>query len=76
MMDRQIGRIQAENEIRQIQTNMLTQQPQSKEQLQRVTEHIGRLTLDIGEKVTIRRNAIVAPEPSASAKFMKLTGGG
>lgn len=76
MMERQIGRIQAENEIRLIQTNMLTQTPQSKEQLQRVTDHVGRLTLEIGEKVTIRRNAIVAPEPAASAKFMKLLGGG
>lgn len=76
MMEKQIARIQAENEIRLIQTNMLTQQPQSKEQLQRVTEHIGRLTLDIGEKVTVRRNAIVAPEPGASAKFSKLMSGG
>ncbi|UIS24585.1 hypothetical protein S21ZY_023 [Pseudomonas phage ZY21] len=76
MMERQISRIQAENEIRLIQTNMLTQTPQSKEQLQRVTDHVGRLTLEIGEKVTIRRNAIVAPEQNASAKFMKLIGGG
>jgi hypothetical protein len=74
MMDRQIGRIQAEQEIRRIQGTMLTNPPQSNEQLQRITDYMGRLTLEIGEKVTIRRNAIVAPEPGASAKFAKLLG--
>lgn len=75
MMERQIARIQAEAEIRQIQTNMLTQRPQSKEQLQIINDHVGRLTLEIGEKATIRRNAIVAPEAGVSAKFNKLLGG-
>lgn len=75
MMDRQIGRIQAENEIRQVQNGMLVHPPQSKDHLQRVNDHIGRLTLEIGEKATIRRNSIVAPEAGASAKFQKILGG-
>jgi hypothetical protein len=75
MMEKQIGRIQAEHEIRNIQSDLLVHPPQSQEQLQRINDHVGRLTLEIGEKVTIRRNAIVAPEPSVSAKFNKLLGG-
>lgn len=75
MMERQISRIQAENEIRQIQTNSLTSPPQSKEALNSIQEHIGRLTLEIGEKITVRRDIVVAPEPGAAAKFAKFTGG-
>lgn len=75
MMERQISRIQAENEIRQIQTNCLSSPPQSKENLNAIQEHIGRLTLEIGEKVTVRRDIVVAPEPGVAAKFAKFTGG-
>lgn len=75
MMERQIGRIQAENEIRQVQAASLTSPPQSKEALNAVNEHIGRLTLEIGERVTVRRDIVVAPEPGAAAKFAKFTGG-
>lgn len=75
MMERQIARIQAEQDIRTLQTNMLTNPPQSKDTLRMVEEHIGRLTLEIGEKVTVRRNIIVAPDPGARAQFAKLTGG-
>jgi hypothetical protein len=75
MMERQIDRIRAENEIRNIQNGLLITPPQSNEHLKRVTERIEALTLEIGEKVTVRRNIIVAPEPGAAAKFAKLTGG-
>ena len=75
MMERQIGRIQAELEIRSIQVANLTSPPQSKDGLKAITEHIGRLTLEIGEKMTVRRSINVAPEPGAAAKFAKLTGG-
>lgn len=74
MMERQIGRIQAEQEIRSIQASTLTSPPQSKEALKQITEHIGRLTLEIGERVTVRRNIHVAPEPDAAAKFAHLIG--
>lgn len=75
MMERQIDRIRAENEIRQIGIHQLVTPPQSKEHLERITDHCGRLSLEIGEKMTIRRSAIVEPEPGASAKFLRLTGG-
>lgn len=75
MMERQIARIQAEQEIRRVQTDVLINPPQSKDTLRMVEEHVGRLTLEIGEKVTVRRNIIVAPDPGASAQFAKLTGG-
>lgn len=75
MMERQISRIQAEQDIRRIQTDILLTPPQSKEGLRLVEEHIGRLTLEIGEKVTVRRNIIVAPDPGAASQFAKLTGG-
>ncbi|UKL14927.1 hypothetical protein hairong_021 [Pseudomonas phage hairong] len=76
MMERQIDRIRAENEIRLISLNTLTSPPETKEQLQNIEAHIGRLTLEIGEKLKVRRNVIVAPEPGAAAKFLKLTGQG
>lgn len=72
MMERQIERIIAENEIRSIQASNLHHPPQSKESLQRINEHIGNLTLVIGEKVTVRRNIHIAPEPDAASKFAKL----
>jgi len=75
MMERQIDRIQAEQEIRKIQFSTLICPPKTKDAFKAITEHIGRLTLEIGEKVTVRRNIIVAPEPGAAAKFAKLSGG-
>lgn len=75
MMERQIARIQAELEIRSIQLSNLITPPQSKEALKAITEHVGRLTLEIGEKMTVRRSINVAPEPGAAEKFAKLTGG-
>lgn len=75
MMLRQIDRILAEQEIRSIQASTLTSPPQSKDQLNKITEHIGRLTLEIGEKVTVRRSIHVAPDPDAAAKFAKFAGG-
>ena len=75
MMERQIARIQAEQDIRRVQTDLLTNPPQSKDSLKLIEEHIGRLTLEIGEKVTVRRNIIVAPDPGAASQFAKLTGG-
>lgn len=74
MMERQIDRIKAEQEIRLIQASSLTSPPQTKEALKQITEHIGRLTLEIGEKVTVRRSIHVAPEPDAAMKFAKLIG--
>lgn len=76
MMERQIDRIRAENEIRLIGLNTLTSPPETKEQLRNIEDHIGRLTLEIGEKLTVRRNIFVTPEPGAAAKFLKLTGQG
>lgn len=75
MMERQIDRIRAENDIRLAQHGTIFASVESNAQLQRINDYIGRLTLEIGEKVTVRRNAIVAPEPDASAKFNRLTGG-
>lgn len=69
MMERQIDRIRAENDIRLAAHDTVFQKIDSNHQFQRVNEHIGRLTLEIGEKVTVRRNAIVAPDPDAAAKF-------
>lgn len=75
MMEKQIDRIRAENDIRTIHISGLTNPPQSKDQLQRIEGYISQLSLEIGEKVTVRRNVIVAPESGASAKFNKLIGG-
>lgn len=58
-----------------MQTDILLTPPQSKDGLKLIEEHIGRLTLEIGEKVTVRRNIIVAPDPGAASQFAKLTGG-
>lgn len=76
MMDRQIDRIRAENDIRLIQINGLTANLKTKEQVKRVEDFIGQLTLEIGEKLTVRRNVMIAPEPGAAAKFNKLVSGG
>lgn len=76
MMERQIDRITAESEIRRFQSDLTLTKVESKEHGDRIVDYIGQLTLEIGEKQTVRRNAIVDPEPSASAKFLKLTGGG
>lgn len=76
MMERQIDRIRAENDIRQIQMDVLTHPPESKDRLRAIEDHVGRLTLEIGEKLKLRRNILVAPEPGAAAKFLKLTGQG
>ena len=74
MMDRQIDRIRAENEIRELQLKNLATPPKTKDAARAIEDHFGRLTLEIGEKVTVRRNILVAPEPGASAKFAKLLG--
>lgn len=74
MMERQIDRIQAEQGIRSIQASVLISPPQSKENLKMINDYVGQLTLDIGEKVTVRRNIHVAPEPDAAEKFAKLIG--
>lgn len=76
MMERQIDRIQAEQEIRSIQAAVMTSSISSKEQMKHIEDHIGHLTLQIGEKVTVRRNVIVAPEPGAAAKFNRIIGMG
>lgn len=74
MMDRQIDRIRAENDIRELQMKNLATPPKTKEAARLIEDHFGHLTLEIGEKVTVRRNIFVAPEPGASAKFAKLLG--
>lgn len=74
MMERQIDRIQAEQSIRSIQASVLISPPQSKENLKMINDYVGQLTLDIGEKMTVRRNIHVAPEPDAASKFANLIG--
>lgn len=76
MMERQIDRIKAENDIRQLNLLNLTHPPKSEGLGRMVEEQFGRLTLEIGDKITLRRNVMVAPEPDAAAKFKKLTGKG
>lgn len=72
MMERQIDRIRAEQEIRQVQLFSTITPPQGKEHGTRVEEYVGRLTLEIGETSKLRRNILVAPEPAARDKFLKL----
>lgn len=74
MMERQIDRIRAEQEIRSVQMKGLINPPQSTDQARRIEEFIGRLTLEIGETARIRRNIYVAPEQGAKEKFLKLIG--
>lgn len=76
MMERQISRIQAENDIRTMTLHSTVTPPQSRESGQRVEEFIGRLTLEIGETAKLRREIFVAPEPSARQKFLKIIGNG
>lgn len=73
-MNEQIDRIRAEQEIRELQRNLLTQPPTSQDGLRAIENHISVLTLEIGETARLRRNIFVAPESSAKAKFEKITG--
>lgn len=75
MMERQIDRIRAENEIRQVSLHSAINPPSHASTVQRLNEYIGKLTLEIGDKFTVRRNMFVAPEPDAAAKFRNITGG-
>lgn len=72
-MERQIDRIRAEQELRQMQIQGLHATLQTNDQARRVEDYIGRLTLEIGETARLRRNIFVAPEEGAKAKFAKLT---
>ena len=75
MMTRQIDRIRAEAEIRSVQRECLISPPQTQDQLTKVNEYVGRLTLEIGETAKLRRSIMVAPEADAKDKFMKIMGG-
>lgn len=75
MMERQIDRIRSENDIRQVQLHGRLTPPQSQEQANAIQDYIGQLTLEIGEKATIRRSVVVAPEADAKHKFMRIIGG-
>lgn len=72
LMERQIDRIRAEQELRQMQIQGLHATLQTNDQARRVEDYIGRLTLEIGETARLRRNIFVAPEEGAKAKFEKL----
>lgn len=75
MMERQIYRIEAEEDLRRLGHDTAIHPPTSSTSKQMLTDYIEKLTLQIGEKCTVRRNMIVAPEPDAAAKFLKITGG-
>lgn len=75
MLERQIDRIRAENDLRDLQAKILIHPAQSPEQFGRVEEYVGRLTLEIGERATLRRNVYVAPEQDARDKFARIMGG-
>lgn len=72
LMERQIDRIRAEQELRSLQMQGLYSQPTTNDQVRRVEDYVGRLTLEIGETARLRRNIFVAPEEGAKAKFAKL----
>lgn len=71
MMERQIDRIRAEETLYQLGMHTAIRAPSSQNELQRLNDYIVKLTLEIGEKFTVRRNMMVAPEPDAAAKFAK-----
>ncbi len=73
MMERQIERIRAEEDIRAVNLHSTITPPTSDITLKRLTDYVGRLTLEIGDKFVLRRNMMVAPEPDAAAKFSKFT---
>jgi len=73
-MNEQIDRIRAEQEIRELRSRALFHPPTSEDQRRAVEQRIHTLTLEIGETARLRRNIYVAPEPSARAKFLKITG--
>lgn len=75
MMERQIDRIRAEDDIRQVNLHSTITPPSHQSTVQRLNEYLGKLTLEIGDKFTVRRNMLVAPEPDAAAKFRNITGG-
>lgn len=75
MLERQIERIRAEEEIRSVQRGTMITPPQTTDQSRRIEEYVGRLTLEIGETARLRRNIHVAPEPGAKDKFLSLIGG-
>lgn len=72
VMERQIGRIMAAQEIRAAQLQGVYHPPQSHDRVRAIEDFIGRLTLEIGETTQLRRNIFVAPEAGAKAKFEKL----
>lgn len=75
MMERQIDRIKAEETLRELGLHTAIHPPSDQSKAQRLNDYIDKLTLEIGEKFTVRRNVMVAPEPDAAAKFGRLTGG-
>lgn len=75
-MERQIDRIRAEQDLRTLNLQVAVVPPKNQTVLDRVTATIEKLTLEIGDKFTVRRNIFIAPEPGAAAKFNRITQGG
>lgn len=66
-LERQITRIMAQQDLRQINVNRALNSQDS------MDEVIHSLTMEIGETTKIEINAIVKPEPDASKKLRELS---